>query len=273
MPGCWLLFILLLGNTISYTQIRRSNMQISGSIPGTYSKTFSEILSIESNSAVAVHIKELSTVIYKEQKFLLKELGLFFGAIIKPLPSGTLCFSFQQSGSNDFRETGISMSYCKLLGKADLAVTFNYNKIAATGYKPVHTVSATIAGILHLTEQFHSGFQIQHINSIFSRTQDMRTPAAAYKFGFGYDVSKLVHFSLECTRQQARSMNINAGVAYQIHKKCRLWIGLSPVIPSPFIGVQLYYEGWSLGVKTIYHPQLGISPSMWVSFRQKKKTE
>lgn len=265
------MLLLWLFSAHAFTQVGRPAIQLSGVFP-TYSNKFSTVLSVYANAATASHAESVHAAVYKEQKFLMKDLGFLYATVVKPIPDGIVGIAVQHGGMNSFRETNFSVIYCKPLGKADLAAKFNYVHTKVEGFRANSALTMTIAGLFHFSDQFHSGFQIEHLNSVFSKPEKSRAPQADYKFGFGYDVSTLVHLSIECQMQQANSVNVNTGIAYQVHAKCRLFMGMGTFIPVPWFGVQFFASSWNIGMKSTYHRQLGITPALWISFK-KDKTE
>ena len=263
-----IILLALLITSGSFPQTGRSAIQLSGLFP-TYGKNIFNTLSVPANAASSLQAESISGVIYKEQKFLLKDLGVFYGAVVKPISNGAVALSIQHSGLNTFRETSVSIIYAKPLGRADLAAKFNYIYTAMEGYKPSGVTTITIAGIFHLSEQCHSGFQIEHVNSVFSSKDKLRFPQPEYRFGFGYDISSLVHLNIDCEMEQVISLNVNTCIAYQFHSKCRLLLGLGSFIPIPWFGAEFTLHAWKVGMKTIYHRQLGVTPALWISFQQK----
>ena len=264
-----LMLVLLFSGTCVFAQVKRSPIQLSGYFP-TYSKKVTSLLSINANATTVLHAKSLSAIVYKEQKFLLKEIGVLCGIVVMPVSEAAVAMAVQHSGNSSYRETNLSVIYCKPLGKADVAAKFMYMHTLISGLKPERLMSIAIAGMFHLNDQFNSGFQIQHLNSVFAASTRKNVLHPEYRLGFGYDVSPIFHLAIEYGVQQTETGNVTVGAGYQVHERCRLFIGLETLTPAPSLGVEFSAEAWNIGMKTSYHGQLGITPALWVSFCKRK---
>lgn len=266
------MFMLLVNAAVTglHGQAVQSSLETTPFIRGSFSNKFADASAISSNLSALMQVHYFSATILKEQKFMLKELNAVAATIAFPIPTGAMAVKLIHSGNLNYRESTIGIVYAKNIGKVDLGMQVAYHLTAIKGYSRQTSGTIAFACTWHLTEQFHTGFQINNMNRFFT-TRVKHSPAANVSLGMGYDISPLVYMEWEWSKEETQPMNIIGGLIYQFHQRCRLYLGISTSQPQPYIGAELFLNGWSLGIKTAYHLQLGFSPCLWLSFQKKDK--
>ncbi|HUR11028.1 MAG TPA: hypothetical protein VM012_06650 [Flavitalea sp.] len=247
----------LISQTTRY-QLRQSNY-----VEGAYSNQFASSMEFFSNRASILQPDGMAVMVFSEKKYLLPELGLFMGGFAKSLSSGAFAILLQHNGYDAFRESTFTLIHALHLGKVDIAVSFDFQKLQISGYKIPGRISGTISSILHLSPNFQAGLEWENVQGLFRRKNSQEI-SSTFKGGVGYNPSDLVHIAVEWIREANDSPTVIAGLLYRFHKTCQLQIGMSVPGIQPYGGIQIWRNQWSMTLRTAFHPALGVSPSLGI---------
>lgn len=228
---------------------------------GAYSINFSDVFSGTSNVAALAGLKAASFGVYGERRFLLQELSAYTGVVAVPTSSGTIGLEADYFGSSAFNESQIGLQYARKLTKQiDAGVKFNYHSVRVRGYGNASAVNFEIGSIFHLTDKLHTGINVYNPTGSKVGKTGTEKLASVYKFGLGYEASKDVFVSTEIVKQEDKSINVNAGLQYNMHERVFLRGGISTLGNNSFIGVGLRFSYGRVDINSAYHPQLGFTP-------------
>lgn len=261
--------ILLLGCLSSFSNAQTVRRPVAALYPGlgAYSLHHVDVFSFAANQASLVQLKNTSTGIYGEKRFLLEELSLYQLALAIPTSSGNFGLKGSYYGFSKYNESQLGLAYArKLSEKADLGVQFNYNGVNATGYGNASAITFEISTLFHLTEKLHAGFHAYNpVGGKFGKNQEEKL-ASVYTVGLGYEASENFFVSAEVEKEENQPININAGLQYQFLPQLMIRGGLATASSNAYLGVGLNQKSFRIDITAGYHPQLGITPGILFIF-------
>lgn len=239
---------------------------------GAYSLNHVDVFSFTSNQASLAQLKNASTGLYAERRFLLSELNNYEATLALPTTSGNFGLKTDYFGYADYNETQIGLAYARKLGnKVDLGVQFNYNGVRIAEYGSASAVSFEIGTIWHITDKLHAGIHVNNpVGGKFGKGQKEKLPAI-YTFGMGYDASEKFFFSGEIQKEEDQPVNINAGFQYKLIPQLLARVGMETATSTAWAGIGLCWKFFRVDVNTAYHPQLGITPGLLILFNFNQK--
>ncbi len=228
----------------------------------SYSTQFGDVFSYLNNQAALAQIKNTTTGVYGERRFLLSATSLYTIAAAIPTKNGNFGVSIKYSGFKNFNESQIGLAYARSLGdKVDVGIQFNYYGYKVPAYKSASTVDFEIGAIVHLTDKLNMGVHVYNpVGGKFSTSNEKLT--AAYKIGMGYDVSENFYLSTEIIKEENFPVDVHTGVQYQFVRKFFARVGISSATSTGYAGFGVSWSNFRLDVTGSYHPQLGLSPGL-----------
>lgn len=249
-------------------------VQIPYSSFGAYSENFIGAFSFTCNQAILSTQEKMMTGFYGEQKFGLKELSFYSGAISFPAMSGAFGLQTNYSGFADYNESRIGIAFGKKLSDlVGIGVQFDYNLFHVTGYGNTSSINAQAGLILHPSEKITIGFHVYNpFGSSIGKNLGERLPTII-RFGFGYEASQQACIHAEIIKEENIPLYINAGLQYAFAKQFFAGIGIETLSASPF-----GYAGWCrkdfrIDLSVRYHLQLGFTPAIVFVFELKNKKQ
>lgn len=239
---------------------------------GAYSLQHADVFSFTANQASLAQLKNISTAVYAERKFLLTELNNYTAVLGIPTTSGNFGLKAAYNGFSDYNETQIGLAYGRKLGKKiDVGVQFNYQGLQITGYGNATAISFELGTILHLTDQLHAGVHISNpVGGKFGKDQQEKL-SSVYAVGLGYEASEKFFISTEIEKEEGQPVNVNAGMQYKFIPQLLVRAGMSSATSSAWVGVGLMIRSIRFDITTSYHPQLGITPGLLLLFNFNEK--
>ncbi len=240
---------------------------------GTYSKKFADALSFVSNPATLSQIKVAGVGLFAERKYSLKELSFYTTALAIPTSYGGFGIIARYNGFKDYNETQFGLAYSKSLGSIDIGAQFNYYSVSIAGYGSSGVVTADAGMIWHILERVNVGIVIMNMVAGKLKSIEAEKPAIGYKLGIGYDISPLVFLSTEIVKEENNLVNIIAALQYKVDDKFFLRGGIYTSTTSPWLGAGLAWKNFRVDITSSYHPQLGISPGLFILYTIKQNKE
>ena len=238
--------------------------------PGAFSKNFTDILCLANNPAASTGSEGFSAGIYSERRFMFKELSQYNLVFAHSTTHANIGVKLHYSGFSDYNESSASLSYSRDLGKLRVGIRFNYHKISISGYGSVSTYSADMSVIWQLTEKLRAG--IQAINPIpvpfgLDKTEQY---ASLYKLGIGYEISDKCFLGGELYKETGKTVNVQLLLQYRLAGRLSFRGGLNTSVGQPFVGLEWFLKDLRLGIDGSYHPDLGFTPALMISFMKQK---
>lgn len=205
---------------------------------------------------------------------MLRELDNYKAALALPTHSGSFGFSGQYYGSPAYHESKIGLAYAMELNtNIDVGIQFNYNSIGTIGYGHASAVTFEAAMIIHVTEKFHTGIQLNNpVAGKFGTNKNEKLPFI-YTAGFGYDASEKFFVSAEIIKVEDQPSTLNVSLQYKVVPQLLIRSGLSTNTSVAWFGCGIQLNTVRLDVYASYQPQLGSTPGLMLLFDNKRKEE
>lgn len=237
------------------------------------SVSLSDVWSTHHNQAGLAFVKDISTGVYYENRFLLQQLSLKAAAIALPIKAGTFGIAFSSFGYSLYSENKYSLSFAKAFSnKFSMGIAMDYisTKIAE-GYGSKGVAVAEIGlqtkPIKNLTIGVH----------LFNPT---RTKLADYnnerlptilRLGGHYQFSEKVILAIETEKNISEKALLKVGIEYKPTKELfiRIGVGSNPTTSSFGLGINL--KSFKIDLSTHYNQVLGFSPQIGLTYNFTKK--
>ena len=232
-----------------------------------FSKQHRDNYSFMVQPAVLANAKEPAAAMLAEQKYLMKELTLT--SLIISIPVEKAGFGFIagiQPGA--FQKQELSLSYGrKLTDQVDLGARFCWDNFKVIGYPRINLYSAGLGMNITLTEYLSTGvFACTNFNPHPSATQT----TTSFRIGLGYDLSSLVHISMQWIKENRFPASLVTGIHYQLSKAIWIRAGIDTGFYGWWFGLGFNIKLLRIDLLNNYHPHLGLSPAIAVHFPFKK---
>jgi hypothetical protein len=239
-----------------------------------YSTQQPDALSFINNQAALAQVKNVTAGVYGERRFLLAATSLYAAAVALPTGNGNFGVSMHYSGFKNFNESQVGLAYARELGKKlDVGVQFNYYSYHVPSYISSGTVTVEIGSVIHLTDKLNLGLHVYNpVGGRFSKTDEKLNSAVTV--GAGYDVNDRFFIATEIVKEENFPVNINAGVQYQFMKQFFARAGIATATSAGYAGFGIGWNNLRLDITGSYHPQLGLSPGLFlvINFEKSPKS-
>ncbi|MCG8577031.1 MAG: hypothetical protein MI810_19275 [Flavobacteriales bacterium] len=231
---------------------------------GTTGLCFNDVWSVYNNPGAFGAMEENGVGVSYENRFLLKELStqsLAFGYHTEK--AGNIGIHFQQYGFSLYREMIGGVTYgMKLFRNFSAGVQINYHRIAlGENYGSKNSLSAGLGMFYQLNKSVDLGVRITNISrSRLAEFEDERLPTV-FGLGMMYTFSEKVLWTLEAEKTVIHPINFKSGLELKPHEILALRIGMNSYPFQSSFGVGLKLKKFSFDLATLWHSNLGISPS------------
>jgi hypothetical protein len=242
---------------------------------GNASVTFSDVWSAHHNQAGLGFVRDISAGVHYENRFLMKEISVRGAAVALPIRAGTFGLCITSFGNPNYNENKYSLSFAKSFGdklSGGIAINYHTTRIAE-GYGSSGTAVAEAGFLAKPVKNLSIGAHVFNpTRSKAAEYNDERLPTII-RLGAGYSFSDKVIVAIEAQKDISRKANFKAGIEYKAVKELYLRIGIStePVQSSFGFGVNL--KSFKADISASYHPVLGISPALSLSYSLAKKAK
>lgn len=264
MMKWWGLF--LLGSLTSFCDAQIANRFIGSSINNYNSQSIWNVVRYPSLLPL---IKSNAIGFYGENKFY-SGLNAYQFAIQHNLFKVPLLLNINQNGTTAFKQQQFFLSCGKQLHPDfGMALTFQYNRQAATGYLSKQSINGGLGLYFNCSSTIRIAVQAEGLKAIGSEN-----PFLPYKMraSLGYMVSPICSVFIEIEKEQDKILTVNAGIHYDFLDKMNVIIGYSTGAPLFSIASGYKFNKYNLGLGISYHPLLGSSTGLSIvhHFNQKK---
>jgi len=249
---------------------RGQSMRYSTAMPyagqGAYSSRHIDVFSFTANQAALCKLEKFSAGIFTERRFLLAATGFHSAAVAIPTRLGNIGLAFNYGGFKNFSEHKVGIAYARRLGsQAELGIQFDQYGYRVPGYGNASAITAELGLTLQLTAQLHAGIHVFNPQSARLSGSDERL-SAAYKLGFGFDVSESFFTGIEVIKEEDKPVDVLASMQYQFMKKLFARAGFLSASSTAFFGAGVRFSSFRCDLSASFHPQLGISPGLLIIF-------
>ncbi len=263
------------GVLISCAQSRNFQIGARSAAMGNASVSLSDVWSAQQNQAGLGFLTNISTGIYYENRFLLKELSVRAAVVALPIKGGTLGMCFTNFGYSLYHENKYSLSFSKTFGNhfsTGIAMDYLTTKIAeGYGNKGVLTVEAGM--LARPLEKLTIGVHV--FNPTRTKLADYNDErlSTIIRLGADYAFSEKVVLAIETEKDISKKMNFKLGIEYKVATKLCLRTGLSTNPALSSFGFGMHLKNLTIDFSATHHPTLGVSPQLdWVYTFKKKKS-
>lgn len=216
--------------------------------------------------------KSKSIGLYADRKFMLPELSglLIAGSLTTAV--GQAGIYLNRFGFADFMESRIGISYGRSLTKSvEVGSGFYYHARKVAIYGKDGAPGVILHSRIKLTPQLTASMGFENVvGGKYSKTENEKLPRI-FSFGCGFDASTQCFFGVMAVKEEDQPLNILAGIRYMIVPAVIFMIGVKSVTGECWTGAGFQKNKIGLEIITGYHPVLGISPGLSISYMIKKK--
>jgi len=220
--------------------------------------------SVYNNPGAFGSLRQSGIGVAYENRFLLPELStqsLTFGYHTKR--SGNIGLHFQQYGYALYRESRLGATYgMKLFDNFSAGISIDYQNIRlAENYGSKNLLSATVGILYSVNDELEFGMRVSNISRTkLAAYNDERLPTL-FALGAIYHFSDKAFWTLEAEKDLIYPINIKSGIEIQAHEILALRFGVNSYPFQSAFGLSLKLKSFQLDLATMWHSQLGISPS------------
>jgi hypothetical protein len=236
------------------------------------SVTLTDFWSINHNQAGMIGVKTISSGIYYENRFGLKNLSIKAGAVVLPTRSGVFGLSMTYFGYALYNESKIGLAYAKSFGtKFSAGVQLDYlGTHIAENYGNASAVAAEIGLLYQVNKNISIGTHVYNPTRAKVASYNNERAPTILKLGLSYQFSEKVILAIESEKDIQHNPVFKAGVEYRPIKALYFRTGIStnPVLNSFGFGIE--YHNFNLDFAASYHQALGFTPQCSLVFHVNK---
>lgn len=237
------------------------------------SVTLQDTWSTLHNQAGLGFVRNITSGIYYENRFLLKELSTRGAAVAIPLKTGTFGFSVNAFGYSLYRENKYNLSFAKAFSNMfSIGMALDYLHTQLSEGNENYSAIVGEAGILiKIHKDLLLGAHLYNpTRSRLGKNTTERIPTVM-RLGINYSFSSRVMFVLETEKDLSQKPRFKAGIEYQPlpHFYLRAGISNNPILSTFGTGLQL--RNFQIDLSATYHQALGVTPQLGLTYLVVKK--
>ena len=266
-----ILFITIFGAFQSFGQVY-SQIGARSNALGNATLSLTDVWSVYNNPGAFGALEHTAIGASYENRFLLKELSTqSLAAGYHTKNAGNFGIHFQQYGFSLYREMQAGFTYgMKFYDNFSGGVSLNYHRIAlGENYGTRNTVSAALGMFYEMNDLLSFSMRINNINRAkLADAQDERLPTT---FGLGliYAFSDKAFWTVEAEKDLVNPLNVKSGIEVQAHEIFAVRFGVNSYPFQAAFGFGLKFGDFHLDMASMWHAQLGLSPSAGIHYEFK----
>lgn len=233
------------------------------------SLAYKDVWSLWQNQAGIATLKEITTGVYYENKFLLPELSLKAFGVAAPIKDlGVFGFSYTGFGYSLYSEKKFGIAYAKSFHDIiSFGVQMDYlSTYIGDNYGTRNTVAAEMGFQAKVLPELILAAHIYNPNRAkLSSYNDERIPTIL-KIGLAYSFSDKVICSIENEKDISQSSNTKVGLEYHAIKQFYIRMGIATNPRVDCFGIGIDIKGIRLDISETIHQQLGYSSGISLSY-------
>ena len=238
---------------------------------GAYRQMPQHALLAGANAGLLPLYKTFTATVYTEKRFLLNELSLINAGIVVPHSGGAFALQASSFGNSAYSQRTAGLAYGRSLGsRLHAGLQFNYTHLHIAGYGNAGGVSADAGLVYVLSENLVAGLQLRHLaGTTFSYLKGEKQPRTAAA-GIGYTLSDEFFISTTIEKERGQPLSVKVALQYQLLQKLQVTGGIHTGTSNLYFGAGFQLLQMQLHAVASFHPQLGISPGLMLTFKKDK---
>jgi hypothetical protein len=231
-----------------------------------------DVFSATNNPAGLGFVNQFAFGVFAERRFLVSGLDLFNGSIALPAKTGTFGVGINYMGRKEYNEKMMSLSFSKLFAKKfSVGVKFDYLNYSIIEYGQRNLFT------------FDVGFQYQPLKNLLLGAHVFNPVplelekvygekvATIIRFGAAYEPIKKITLLAEFEKDLVYQPNLKFGLDYRVVEIFSIRAGVNSFPLRGTFGFGLNMKGFNLDFSGNFHPVLGITPQLSLSYYIRKK--
>ncbi|MBI9036916.1 MAG: hypothetical protein JEY97_02175 [Bacteroidales bacterium] len=235
---------------------------------GNASVALYDFWAIQNNQAGLSQINNISAGFYFENRFLIKDLGICFGAFVLPTKSGVFGLSVKYFGNKLYNETKAGLAYSRSFGEhfsAGIQLDYFSTNIGEN-YGSKNLISFEAGIITKINEQLNIAAHVFNpIRIMFNDYNNERIPTIL-KFGLSYKFSDKLQTMLETEKDIDKKAIFKAGIEYRIIEKIYVRGGITSDPTLYTFGFGINFKKLKIDFASSMHQTLGYSPQISIVY-------
>jgi hypothetical protein len=240
---------------------------------GNISVPFQDVWSAAQNPAGLGFIQQPCAGIFYRNRFFLKEFSTRSAALAVPLKPGILGLSFIHSGFSLYRENKYSLSFAKAFSKSfsiGMAIYYHHTCIAEANGN-FSAFSGELGLQARLRKNLLVGVKLSNPTRVKPGKAGSESMPTYLQLGISYAFSSCVSVMLETEKELTRKPRFKAGIEYEPLSGFYLRAGVNNGPDPSTFGIGFCIRDFQINLSTTYHPTLGISPQVGLTYLVNKK--
>jgi len=226
---------------------------------------------VHNNQAGMAEYNSLAFGISYENRFLIKELGTKYTALIVPVKQSVLGFSLSYFGFNLYNEKKVGLAFARKFGnRFSVGLQLDYIGVRIGNEYSKKDLFTFEAGIqADLSKEITLGFHIFNPPHIKLSDQYKERLPATVKFGITYSFSKKVISVIETEKSSGTDPRFRVGIEYNATKTISFRTGIAV---NPFIncfGAGLRFGRFVVDIGSSYQSAIGITTQLSIIYEFK----
>lgn len=238
---------------------------------GAYSQSPADLFSAFHQTAALAGIKSAEMGFTGIRPYLIPGLSQYQFNVAIPVSAGCFGIKANTSGGAGYTESTAGLVYARELGsRLSAGLCFTYNKVKLDGYGSAAVPSAEAGMLLHITREFHAGWQLKNPVRIKWGLNKQEQLPLIYVLGLGYEPSPVFSCTTEIIKEEDKPADVAVSVLYK--PASRFWVkaGIHTSASHTWAGAGFAFSRCRFDLFLSYHPQLGFTPGTAIVFQFKK---
>jgi len=235
---------------------------------GNASVTLSDVWSTSHNQAGLGFMKNISTGVYYENRFLLNAISLKAAAFAIPVKAGCFGLSFSNFGYSLYNENKIGLAFGKAFGEnISAGVQLDYvNAKIGENYGSKSSFVAEIGLQFRMIKNLTIGTHVYNITRAkFADYNNEKIPTIM-RVGIDYKFSEQVFVAVEMEKDIDHKAVFKAGMEYHVLEVLYIRAGISTNPTLSCFGFGLKIKNFKVDASSSFHSVLGFSPQIGLSY-------
>ena len=239
---------------------------------GNCSVSFSDFWSVQNNPAGMANYHFFGVGLSYENRFFMKELGIYNAAFVMPVKIGTFGLSFNRFGFEKYNENKLGLAYARAFGphlKMGLKLDYLLFKFSDE-YAKRRTATFELGIQSDITKDLCIGVYIFNpINVKLKSIHNERVPVV-FKFGLSYKVTKDFLAATEVEYNSDSGLDYRFGLEYNTLQEFYIRVGVHTNPATACCGVGYTLNRMVIDVSATMNQHTGVSFQSSLIFKIKE---